>query len=394
MSLSIVVLISASASLPSTCHDSFRIPRNTPNVFGSYQSYLELTGVATSLLRTILLSQPLNEGVKSESLRKSIRVLLGFTTSSRHSGDGSLRDSSCGDLNSLLGRGSNHRGQKTGSDWSRGNWGGCRDGAVGRGTRNDWLGARARARTVESRSRDLVLGGTLVRVEENTGLRVSVELCSQSTLGVVSTRASDVNVEALGVVLSTILGTSAVKGDDLVTEYIASSGKSLRDSAGPGVVVLDKIGCSPGAVESSSIDLHPLEGGRVRLGALSRALGDVSQDRTDVRLGPVRPLELNGAASLDGERAASRCGLLVAGNIGGTEVARGNEAVVKVLGRPSSNIGDLATLLSLVVRLEAVAGLVDAINLDTSHGTVGEGDRGESANESSSDLERHDDLML
>jgi hypothetical protein len=353
-----------------------------------------LTGVATGLLRTILLSQPLNESVKSESLRKSIGVLLGFTTSSRQSGNGSLRNGGGSDLKSLLGRGSDHRSQKAGSDRSRGNRSGCRDGAVGRGTRDDGLGAGAGARTVESRSRDLILGGTLVRVEENTGLRVSVELGSQSTLGVVSTRASDVDVEALGVVLSTILGTSAVKGDDLVTEDVASSGKSLGDSAGPGVVVLDKIGCSPGAIESSSIDLNPLEGGRVRLGALSRALGDVSQDRTDVRLGPVGPLELNGATSLDGERPGSRCGLLVAGNVGGTEVTGGDEAVVEVLGRPSSNIGDLATLLGLVVRVEAVAGLVDAINLDTSYGTVGEGDRGESANESSSDLERHVDLML
>ncbi|KAI6760445.1 hypothetical protein HG530_009305 [Fusarium avenaceum] len=348
--------------------------------------------MATGLLGTILLSQPRNEGVKSESLRKSIRVLLSLTTSSRQSGNGSLRSGSGSNLKSLLGRGSDHRGHKAGGDRSRGNRSGCRDGAVGRGTRND--GLRARARPVQSRSGDLVCGGTLVRVEENTRLRVGVELCGQSTLGVVSTRASDVDVEALGVVLGTILGASAVKGNDLVTEDVASSGKSLGDGAGPGVVVLDKIGCSPGAVESSGIDLNPLKGSRVRLGALSSALGDVSQDRSDVRLGPVRPLELNRTTSLDGERPGSGGSLLVAGNVRGTEVARRDEAVVEVLGRPSSNIGDLATVLGQVVRVKAVAGLVDAIDLDTSHGTVGEGDGGKSANESSSDFERHSDLML
>lgn len=344
--------------------------------------------MATSLLgATVLGSEPVNEGVEGESLGESTVLSILLLSDRGLSGRdlGGLRSSSSD-------RGHKAGGSdRSGSNGGRGSRSRSRDGSVGGSVGDNGLGARSR--TVQSRSRDLVGGGTLVRVEENTGLRVGVELGGQGTLRVIGSRTSDVNVEALRVVLSAVLGTSTVESDDLMTEDVATRSKSLRDSGSPGVVVLDQIGSSPGSIQTSSIDLDPLESSRVSGSALSSALGNVGQNRTDVRLGPVRPLELNGTTGLDGERAGTGSSLLVAGNVGGAIVGGGDEAVVEVLSGPSSNGGDLAALLSFVVGAEVVTGLVGSVDLDTGDSAVGEGDGGESASESSSNLERHVDFF-
>jgi hypothetical protein len=345
--------------------------------------------VAASLLGTTVLgAEPVNEGVEGEGLGKSTLFSILLLLSDRGLSGRDLSE---------LGRSRSDRGHqaggsdRSGSNGGRGSRSRSRDGTVGGSVRDNGLGTRSR--TVKSRSRDLVGSGTLVRVEENTRLRVSVELSGQGTLRVIGSRTSDVNVEALRVVLSTVLGTSAVKSDDLVTEDVATSSKCLGDSGSPGVVVLDKIGSSPSTIKASSIDLDPLESSRVSGSALSSALGNVGQNRTNVRLGPGRPLELDGTTGLDGQRAGTGSSLLVAGNVGSAKVGGGDETVVEVFSGPSSDVGDLATLLSNVVRGEVVAGLVGSVNLDASDGSVGEGDRGESASESSSNLERHDDCL-
>jgi len=267
-------------------------------------------------------------------------------------------------------------------------------GSAGNNRSNRLGGTRARAGAVHGRTRNLVLGGTRVRVEENTRLRVSVELSGQSSLRVVGSGASDVNVEALRVVLGTVLGASAVESDDLVAENVASSSESLRDGGGPGVVVLDKIGGSPSSVKTSSIDLNPLKLSRVSSSALALALSNVGQDRTDVRLRPCRPLELNRATSLDAGRGLTGRRLDVASNVRCSIGIGRDEAVVEVLGGPSGLDGSLAAVLDLVVGFEVVAGLVDTVNLDAGDGSVGEDGGGEGADESSCDLERHGDGLF
>lgn len=67
----------------------------------------------------------------------------------------------------------------------------------------------------------------------------------------------------------------------------------------------------------------------------------------------------------------------------------GDKAVVEVLSRPGSNLGDTSTVLLSVVVVQLVTTVVGAVNLDTGDGAVGEGGGGESANKSSSGLERH-----
>jgi len=60
---------------------------------------------------------------------------------------------------------------------------------------------------------------------------------SAGVAGELSARASDLDVDALGVVLSTIGGAGGVESDDLVTEDEVTRGDVLGDGDGPGVVV-------------------------------------------------------------------------------------------------------------------------------------------------------------
>lgn len=282
-------------------------------------------------------------------------------------------------------------GSRSGGDDRRSTVG----GGAGNNRSNRLSRTRARARAVHSRSRNLVLGGARVRVEEDTRLRVSVKLSGQSSLRAVGSGTSDVDVEALGVVLSSVLGSSTVKSDDLVAENVATGSEGLGDGGSPSVVVLDKIGSGPSSIKTTSIDLNPLKFSRVSRSALALALGNVGQDRTDVRLGPLRPLELNRATSLDASRGLAGRSLDVAGNVRSSVGIGSDEAVVEVLSRPSGLDGGLATVLDLVVGFEVVAGLVDAVDFDAGDGSVGEDGGGEGADESSCDLERHcDDFFL
>ncbi|KAL3593230.1 hypothetical protein FPOAC2_07524 [Fusarium poae] len=185
-----------------------------------------------------------------------------------------------------------------------------------------------------------------------------------------------------------------MKSDDLVAEDVASSGQGLRDSSSPGVVVLDEIRSSPSSIKTSSINLDPLQSSRVSLGALSSTLGNICEDRTDVRFGPGRPLELDGTAGFDGHRAVAGSSLDVAGNVRGTEISRGNEAVVEVFGGPSSDVGNFLAVLGGVVRVDTVTRLVDTVDLDAGDSAVGEDGGGESTRNGCDGLERHDVVGL
>lgn len=55
--------------------------------------------------------------------------------------------------------------------------------------------------------------------------------------GVGGARASDLNVDTLGVGLGAVLLAGGVEGDDLVAEDVVASGERLGDGEGPRVVV-------------------------------------------------------------------------------------------------------------------------------------------------------------
>jgi len=70
----------------------------------------------------------------------------------------------------------------------------------------------------ESRAGDGVVDGGGVGVEKDAGVCGGVELSSDNTLWGLGSGTSYLNVEALRVVLGTVLGTSAVESNDFVAE--------------------------------------------------------------------------------------------------------------------------------------------------------------------------------
>lgn len=101
---------------------------------------------------------------------------------------------------------------------------------------------------------------------------------------------------------------------------------------------------------ANSLDLDPFQLRLVGLGAVSRALRDICQDGP-IRVWPrSRPLELNLAAGRDRRRERPRRRVDVTVDVLCAVVVGCNEAAVKVLSVPRSNIGDfLAILLGVVV---------------------------------------------
>jgi len=97
-----------------------------------------------------------------------------------------------------------------------------------------------------SRSRHGVRSQSLVDIDQDTGISWLVK---SSSLGASawnrSARAGDLEVDALWVGLSTVALTSAVKGDDLVTEDIATWLEVLWNSNNTGVVVGDQVVSGP-----------------------------------------------------------------------------------------------------------------------------------------------------
>lgn len=85
----------------------------------------------------------------------------------------------------------------------------------------------------ESWAGNVVGAQALVDVDENTSVRLLVKSLAEGTSGGLSSSTSDLEVHALGVVLSTTSSTSGVESDDLVTDYIVAGGNVARNGRGP-----------------------------------------------------------------------------------------------------------------------------------------------------------------
>lgn len=300
--------------------------------------------------RRALLLEPSNEALHVVGL--SAAVTSGGSSgglSSRGSGDGGLGGS----------RGSGGRGS----------------GGSGRGR---VTGSRSRSRSragtsaVESRAGDLVAGVVAaVDVVLDTGVGGGVQGGTDNALRGVGATAGDGDVQALGVVLGTVLGTSTVESDGLVAEDVVAGGEGGRDGDGPGVVVGNHLVGRPAVGVASLVNLDPLESRLVGISAVGSALGNVGDHGTDVAGGPVGPLEVDLSAGLDGGRGGGCLGVLVADDVSLAVGVGGNEAVVEVLSGPSRGGGSLLALLGHVVVREVVTLGVDTVDLDTSDGTVG-----------------------
>ena len=321
----------------------------------------ERAGVAASLRagRASSLLQPGDESVKSEGLREGVRAAGG--------GRGSRGDRGGGSGGGGGGR-SNGGGDSVvlnsdGGSGSRGGRGGGSGGA-GRGSSRRVAGAGAGAGAAEESGTGDLVAGEVTRVDVDLDTRVcgGVELVGSHTSGVLSTGTSNLKVDALGVVLGTVLLTSRVEGDDLVAENVLSRSNGAGDSDRPGEVVVDELGSSPLAVlVTSLVDLEEAQVSGLSGGSVVD-LGHVVKDRTDVRLGPGVPLDVNGATSSDLSDLSTSSGVLVASNLGDIGVHGGvDETIVKALGA-----GPLDDLRGRVLVLErgVVGSVVSAINLD------------------------------
>lgn len=199
------------------------------------------------------------------------------------------------------GRESTAGGRRRSSAAGGGGGGSRVGGAAGRATSR----ATGRARAEQGGAGDGVLSQGGVGVEEDTGVGGGVQLGTQGALRALSAAAGDGNVDAEGVVLSTILGASAVHGDDLVAEDVRAGGQAVGDGDGPGVVVGDQVRGSPRLgvqVDTSLVNLDPLEGGLVDGGAGivgGATVGNVGQDGSDVGLGPSCPVWKHARLVLD-----------------------------------------------------------------------------------------------
>lgn len=140
----------------------------------------------------------------------------------------------------------------------------------------------------------------MVDVKLDAGVGGSVELGANNTIGLLGTAAGNLNVDALGIVLGTVLLGSGVERNDFVAEDVLARGKVLGDSHGPGVVVGNQLVGSPLAVlVTSTLNLKPLE--ILLLDGLEVAgVGSsVSENGANVGCGPGAPVEVDFATSGD-----------------------------------------------------------------------------------------------
>lgn len=272
----------------------------------------------------------------------------------RGAGGGGSRGRNCGGGSS---RGSSSRS----SGGSRGSSGSRGGGAGGRGAG----GTEGQART-----RDGVGGEVGVKVEKNSSLVLGVEGGTEGTIGLVSAGASDLQIEALGVVLSTVLVSGAVKSNDLVTENVVTSRERRGDGDVPGEVVFNQLIGSPGtwvraADQTRLVNLDPGQGGLVDSGGII-SRGNVGDNGTVVRVGPGVPGSSDGTTCSDGCIVQFTVGsVLVANDVGGAVGIRGNVAVVR---------GRLGPGVELVASIGT--GRNSPLLVETSEGTAIDGPRG------------------
>lgn len=223
---------------------------------------------------------------------------------------------------------------------------------------------------IELRARNGVGGVLLIVVDvvQDAGVVALVELSGDGALRGLGAAAADLQVDALGVELGAALLEALVEGDDLVAEDVVSGLDVGGDLDAHAEVVLEELvvrpeaGASPAGAEldlALLLDLEPLEGVLVGVGAVAAAVGEVVDDGAVVALGPCVPLQLNIGASSDGGALLGTGGAEVAADIIALELVGRDEAQV---GGPVGP-GDTA----LVLLPGSVAGVVANMRLAISN---------------------------
>ncbi|KUI62815.1 hypothetical protein VP1G_11422 [Cytospora mali] len=196
-----------------------------------------------------------------------------------------------------------------------------------------------------------------------------VQRGAKGAIRAVRTATGDGDVDTEGVVLRAVLGPGSVHGDDLVAEDVATGGQGRGDSHGPGVIVGNQISTRPGLgveVDAGLVDLDPLE-----LGLVNSRAGVVAG-------ATVGYVEVDSATRSDGSSRVGILGVLIADDVAGGVRVRRDEAIVGGLLVPTGNIRVATGVDLLVVIVQDVALLVDAIGGKSLDEAVGGGLGGES----------------
>lgn len=233
----------------------------------------------------------------------------------------------------------------------------------------DGRGARPDGRTGELVGRE-----RLVDVDLDAGLGGLVQLSAQGTIGLRGTRAGDLEVKALRVILGTVLHFGTVQSHQLVTEDIVTRSDGLGNFDHPAVVVLDQLVITPGTRnirvvhQANAVDLEELERGLVNRFAALTAVGQIVHDGTVVRVGPFGPLNVDAVTCLHSNVALGVRRVLVADNVGRGVIFRADEAVAGVGSGPS---GDNRRIGHVRERGDVKAFVRDTVDNDVGDMAVG-----------------------
>jgi hypothetical protein len=237
--------------------------------------------------------------------------------------------------------------------------------------------------SLDSRAGDLVRAELSVEVEENARVGGGVELGEvAATAESLRAATSDLEVDALGVGLGTVLLASRVKSNDLVSENVVTSLEVSGHSELPGETSTNKlVGCPVARVATRDVallsDLGPSKASLVDAGKVSADGSEVLGNGAVVRLGPGVPLQGDNITSSDGDSVADGSSALVADDIGRAKRSGLNKAVVLVSSSPADSVGGstvgnaTSVLLATSDNLGNVAVSVDRAG-EKSHGGEGE----------------------
>lgn len=283
-------------------------------------------------------------------------------------------------------------GGSAGSRGTGSSGGGSGSGAGRRGTGGAAGRAAGGSGVVHSRTGDVVGAQGLVDVDQDTRVGVLVE---GFTLGAGvggATTAGNLQVETLRVVLGAILVLSGVQGNDLVAQDVVTSLEGRGNGHSPAVVVGDQVVSGPGsgdfsvADEAALVDLEELKVSLGDIGAVTVAVGKVSQDGTVVAGRPVSPLKLNSTTGLDVSGDSTRLSALVADDVRVRVFRAVDEAKVSGCGRPGNGLRRV-TLIG--VGGDDVSSVVLAVDDSTRHITVASNKGGRAEDDTSNLSDRH-----
>lgn len=211
----------------------------------------------------------------------------------------------------------------------------------------------------------------------NTRVRVLIQRRSQRALRLRSPRPGDRDVKALRITLRTVQTTSSMQSNNLVAQDVVARGDTSWDRRSPRIILRNQLRARPllrSSIDTSSLDLDPLQLRLIRLGAVAVAGGDVVNDRA-VGVRPRAssrraPLERDLSASLHRRRERARRRVLVAVDVGGLVRVGRHEPAVEVLRVPRRERRYLHPVLLVVVVLQQEPGLLYPVRHVPGHITV------------------------